>query len=366
VTAAITIPGARGADFARVAATPIASGETVSAGQVVLEVENHKVVQEIEAPADGILLHDLEPGDLVRLDLPVAFVAPGDEDGPSLITKTRPAKLDAIPDWADAEPSSEQPTEGAPLSVAKATEISVLGRGAGNSLLATVGVEIGAVQRATGTPSFFQDKILDLVVFEASRLLASKKYRKLNSRFAAGRIVSHDRVVTGVSFDEGERLTVFAIPEAEKLSLPEAQDAVVDGLMRYVGRKLSIEDVATSTFTITDTSAADLSLSIPLLPRDQCIIIAVTKDSNQSYRLNISYDHRITEGLLVASFAGELAQRVRSYGTHFPAAEKEPACTFCERTAAVEVDQFRRRGLMRIVDGAGQEGWCCATCWENW
>ena len=362
---AITIPGSRGANFARVVAAPIASGETVSAGQRVLEVENHKVVQEIEAPADGLLVHELNPGDLVRLDAPVAFVAAPDEDSSALITETGAARLDVVPDWTDQAPSADQANEGAPLSVAKATEISVLGHGAGNSLLATLGLEIGAVRRTAGTPGFFQDKILDLVVFEASRLLAGRKYRKLNSRFADGRIVPHDRVVTGVSFDEGGRLTIFAIPDAEKLSLPETQDRLVDGLMRYVGRKLSIDDVASSTLTITDTSAAELSLSVPLLPRDQCIILSITKDRAQSFTISISYDHRITEGLTVASFAGELAQRLRSYAAPEPASD-DPACTFCQRTAAMEVGEFRRRGLLRIVDGAGEEAWCCATCWENW
>ena len=362
---AITIPGSRGANFARVVAAPIVSGGSVSTGQTVLEVENHKVVQEIEAPADGLLLHELKSGDLLRLDLPVAFVAAPGEDGTALIAETRPARLDAVPDWTDQGSVAGPATEGVPLSVAKATEIAVLGHGAGNSLLATLGLEIGSVRRTTGTPWFFQDKIIDLVVFEASRLLAGKKFRQLNARFADGRIIPHDRVVTGVSFDEGGRLTIFAIRDAEKMSLPDVQDRLVDGLMRYVGRKLSIEDVANSTFTITDTSAVDLSLSVPLLPRDQCIIMAVTKDRSGSYRISISYDHRITEGLAVASFAGELAQRIRSYAAPEPAGD-EAACTFCQRTAAMEVGEFRRRGLLRIVDAGGEEAWCCATCWENW
>ena len=151
------------------------------------------------------------------------------------------------------------------------------------------------------------------------------------------------------------------MPDADKLSLPETQDAIAAGLMRYVGRKLTIEDVATATFTITDTSAAELNLSVPLLPRGQCIILSLVKDASDSYQLSISYDHRITEGLTVATFAGDLVQRLRSY-----AEPKEAVCAFCERTAVVEVGEFRRRGLLKIVDASGQELLCCATCWENW
>lgn len=350
---AISIEGMKGADFARIAAVPVPCGAEASRGQTILEVENHKVVQEIEAPTDGLILHDLQPGNLVRLDHPIAYIATPGEDASALIAQARAAKLPEV---------AESP--GAPVSVAKATEISVLGQGSGNSLLATLMLEIGPVPRTATTPGFFQDKIIDLVVFEASRLLAGKKFRKLNARFTDGRIVPHDGVVTGISFDEEGRLTVYALRDADKLSLPDTQDRIIEGLMRYVGRRLTIEEVATATFTITDTTSAELSSSVPLLPRDQCIILSITRDGAESFTMSISYDHRVTEGLTVARFAGELAQRIRSYAA--PAATEQPACAFCRRTAATEISEFRRRGLLRIVDATGAETWCCATCWENW
>lgn len=360
---AIIIAGSGGGRYARVVGVPIASTEQVRAGDTIFEVENHKVVQEIEAPADGLLLHDLRPGTFVRVDTPVAFIASPAEDESALIAESRRAALESAPDWCDQELEAGAPSDGMPVSVAKATEIAVLGQGAGNSLLATLGLEVGQIRRAASAPSFFQDKILDLVVFEAARLLSGKRYRQLNGRFVHGQIVQRDRVVPGVSFDEGGRLTIFAIPGAESLSLSETQDRIVDGLMRYVGRKLSLDDVVNTTFTITDTSAIELSLSVPLLPRDQCIILSITKDAAQSFMISISYDHRVTEGLTVASFASALAQRVRSYSS---AEVVEPSCSFCQRTATMEVSEFRRRGLLRIVDGSGAEAWCCATCWENW
>lgn len=358
---AIIIPGMKGAGFARVVAAPVRSGERVSSGQTVLEVENHKALQEIEAPADGIIFHDLEAGDLVHVDMPVAFLA-GKKEGAALIRRTRAAKIPPADYVAASEIGDKQ--QGDAQSVAKATEIAVLGEGAGNSLLATLGIVIGPVRRSRETPSFFADKILDLVVFEASRLLMGN-YRKLNSRYSAGRTIAHERIVAGISFDDGGRLTIYGLPDSDALSLAEVQDRIVDGLMRYVGRKLSVEDVSTATFTITDTTSTELNLSVPLLPRDQCIIISITKDLEGSFRLSISYDHRITEGLTVAGFAGELARRVRSYTAPQPEPE-EPSCAFCERTASMEIADFRRRGLLRIVDASGQELWCCATCWEHW
>ncbi len=365
---AITIDGMRGANFALVVRAPVESGSEVTAGQTVFEIENHKVVQEIEAEADGILIHDLQPGDLIGLGAPVAFIADAGEDQKALAKDARAAKLSARPDWSEeiaCEIPASDAAGGKTISTAKATEIAVLGHGAANSLAATLGASIGIVPRTAATPAFFQDKILDLVVYETSRLLTGKKYRGLNAQFAGGRIVPHERVIPGISFDEGGRLTLYAIPDAETLTLAETQDRIAEGLMRYVGRKLGIEDVATSTVTINDSSAADLNLTVPLLPRGQTIIISVIRDAASGFSLGITYDHRVTEGLTVANFAGELAKRVRSYAApqERPA---EAACAFCQRTAALEVAEFRRRGLMKIIDETGTENWCCATCWENW
>jgi pyruvate/2-oxoglutarate dehydrogenase complex dihydrolipoamide acyltransferase (E2) component len=368
---AIKVEAAGGANIARVVEIAAASGATVASGQTVLAVENHKVVQEVVSPAAGELVHGLKVGDMIRLDMPIAFVAEPGESTSALQEEAGRGIVAGDVRWDDivADRVSPASDRGRPVSIAKATEIAVLGNGAGNSLLATLGTSIGPIRRSEATSGFFQDKVIDLLVYEASRLLASKSYRSLNAYFADGQIVPHDRVITGVSFDEGGRLTIYALPDADTLSLTETQDALVGGLMRYIGKKLTVEEVATSTFTISDVSTADINLSVPLLPRGQCIIIALFKDRAGSFAISISYDHRVTEGLTVANFAQELTKRLRSYAVADDDAEqaKEIAsCAFCQRTAEVEVKQFRRRGLLRIIDANHDELLCCSTCWENW
>ena len=369
----IRVEAMQGANLARVAAPPPPSGSRVDAGQTLLEVENHKVVQEIESPASGVFLHDLAVGDFVYLDVPIAFVAGDSENHESLLSETKAGKAAADVDWASIIGSCPigLPAAGQKVSIAKATEIAVLGNGAGKSLQATLGAAIGPIWRSEATANFFQDKITDLVVYEASRLLTTKKFRTLNAYFENGRIIQHEHVSPGVSFDEGGRLTLYAIRDADTLSLRETQDSLVDGLMRYVGRRLVIKDVATATFTISDVTTTDLNLSVPLLPRGQCIILVVIRDPAQGYLLSISYDHRVTEGLIVAGFAQALIKRLRSYSV--PPLEPEqqceaaPAiCAYCESSLQSEVAEFKRRGLLKIVDDSGQEVYCCATCWENW
>lgn len=364
---AIKVQAMQGANIARIAADPPPSGTMVEAGQLLFEVENHKVVQEIDAAVAGRLVHNLSKGDFIRLDTPFAFIAAHGEDEAALLATAAGAKTEA--DWNATIAPCPLPAEGEskPVSIAKATEIAVLGNGAGNSWQATLGAAIGPIWRSEATANFFQDKITDLLVYEASRLLATKKYRVLNARFADGKIVERAEVNAGVSFDEGKRLTLYAIPKADTLTLPQVQDALVDGLMRYVGRKLTVHEVSSSTFTISDVTTTDLNQSVPLLPRNQCIIIVLIKDPAAGYMLSISYDHRITEGLTVAGFAQELIKRLRSYSAAQPLGDVAPAiCAYCERGVETEVGEYRRRGLLKIIDESGDEQLCCSTCWENW
>jgi pyruvate/2-oxoglutarate dehydrogenase complex dihydrolipoamide acyltransferase (E2) component len=374
----IRVEAMHGANLARISAAPPPSGSHVEAGQTLFAVENHKVVQEIESPVSGVLIHDLAQGDFVYLDVPIAFVAGDSENLASLLADTKAGKAAADADWAlvigscpIGLPDACRPDAVKKVSIAKATEIAVLGNGAGNSLQATLGAAIGPLWRSEATANFFQDKITDLLIYEASRLLATKKFRILNSYFDNGHIYPHGHVSPGISFDDGGRLTLYTIVDAETLTLPETQDRLVDGLMRYVGKKLALSDVTTSTFTISDVTTTDLNLSVPLLPRGQCIILVVIRDPAQGYLLSISYDHRITEGLTVAGFAQELIKRLRSYSAPPTAPEGQretvPAiCTYCESKLETEIAEFKRRGLLKIVDDTGAEVYCCATCWENW
>lgn len=370
----IILESMHGANIARVAAPPLASGTLVSTGQLLFEIENHKVVQEVESPADGLLVHGLVQGDLLQLGQPIAFIAAEGDDQTRLLEASNAAKAPDGVGWEAmiAGNVAGGAPAGAKVSIAKATEIAVLGNGAGNSLAASLGASVGPIRRSAATPAFFKDKILDLLVYEAARLLTEKRFRVLNSCFADGAIVPHERIKPGISFDEGKRLTLYAMADVETLSLSQVQDAIVGGLMKYVGQKLSLEDVATSTFTISDVSAVPLSFTVPLLPQGQCFIIAVNRDEGGCFGLNMTFDHRITEGLVAANFAQELIKRIRSYAVldsqpvHSTAGSAAAVCSFCERSVEEEIGGFKRRGLLKIVDGSHGEVLCCTACWEGW
>ncbi len=356
-----------GARVAQIVSTPISSGAMVEEQDVLFELDNHKATQEIVSPAAGRLVHCWSPGDLVTLDRPLAYVIAPDEHPSAYEQEIEQSRH--LGGWDDivSDSVSTPAAKGDIVPVHKATEIAVLGNGAGNSMLSMVGGSIGRVVRSSSTADFFRGKILDLVAFETSRLLAGKKYRLLNSYFEDGRIVPHDTVTAGVGFDEGGRLTLYCVENADKRSLIDTQNAIVDGLMRYVGRTLQPGEISTATFTISDLSASSLTFSLPILPRQQCIIIAITRSHEGEYSLYVSFDHRVTEGLLVSNFLVELIGRLQSYhlDEKAPAEREEAACHYCMSTLSQERSQLGNKGLMKIVDRDGQDVLCCSSCWKG-
>lgn len=366
---AITVEDYGGANVARISAVLRASGEAVAAEEVVFEIENHKAVQELESPGAGVLAHGLSVGDHVRLGVPIAYVAEGGEDVEGLAARARAEALHQD-GWTGeiASPPVRGDSPGEPVSLRKATEIAVLGNGAGASMLSTLGAAIGPVRRDPATPDFFSNKILDLVVFEASRLLAGD-YKRLNAWFEDGRVITRGPVHAGVGFDDGARLTLYTVEDAQALSLADTQDEIVGGLMRYVGQSLAPDQVSRSSFTVSDLSASQLIFSFPLLPRGQCVIIAVTKSEAGDYALYVSFDHRVTEGMPVAAFTTELVARIRSFSVAEPAAaaaaEDPPSCAWCGRTVEEET-ALGGKGLLRVAEAGGNDGFCCSACWGGW
>ena len=91
----------------------------------------------------------------------------------------------------------------------KRDEIHILSRGAGNTMLSVVGIAVGMISPIRPESGFFSDKILDLVVFEASRLMG--KYPQFNAAFEPNGIRTKSEINAGVALDDGKGLVVYGI-----------------------------------------------------------------------------------------------------------------------------------------------------------
>ena len=118
------------------------------------------------------------------------------------------------------------------VSPRKSEEISLLQNGAGNTTQSTLGVKIGKIRARREAGDTFQGKILDLVVFEASRLM--KQFPKLNSAFADNQSFKYSSINAGVAFDSGAKLVVYGIENSNTKTLAGNQ-----GRDRGFPRKIS-------------------------------------------------------------------------------------------------------------------------------
>lgn len=248
------------------------------------------------------------------------------------------------------------------ISPRKGEEISLLQAGAGNTTQSTLGVRIGKIRARREAGDTFQGKILDLVVFEASRLM--KQFPKLNSTFSENQIFKYSSINAGVAFDSGARLVVYGIENSNGKSLREIREEIEDSLDRYLGDRLSLRELTRATFTVTDLSASQMDFVLPILPARQSCIIGVTRNSKEEFSIYVGFDHRVTEGREVALFLDQLADRIASFDRQTRAAE--PArCFFCETSAGDGLNDDKR-GLLKIVRPGGDEVLCCNTCWLGW
>jgi pyruvate/2-oxoglutarate dehydrogenase complex dihydrolipoamide acyltransferase (E2) component len=194
------------------------------------------------------------------------------------------------------------------LPAHKHEERKVLSRGAGTSMLSVVGTTLGPQPFLRKDQGFFETKIIDLVAYEASRLMQT--FGKLNAAYRDGSVEFYSEVNAGVAFDGGGRLVVYGIERSDKRELEDIQEEIIEGLMKYTQSKLTARELTRATFTITDLSSMEVDFVLPLLPEGQSCIIGITKTAERGYGLYVGFDHRVTEGMEAAHFLQDLRKRL--------------------------------------------------------
>jgi pyruvate/2-oxoglutarate dehydrogenase complex dihydrolipoamide acyltransferase (E2) component len=403
-----------------------ASGEAVEKDALIFDFENSKTTQELRAPACGVLVHELKTGQEVLFGVTIARIMtaaetpelanvlpfargaevlppptpPMPEMDPKPVVEPRfsaaaralieelgldrktfsksfitaadvraqaapaPAPAPApVKDTRQAAPKLAPP-KGNAVDFRKRAEIEVLSQGAGSTMLSVLGVRLGHIAITRAEDDFLAGRITDLVIFEAARLM--KKFPKLNAAYQDGAVSLHEAVHAGLAIDEGNRLVVYGIENADQLSLSALGAAIADGAIRYLGDQLTAAELTRATFTVTDLSADGLDFIFPLLPRRQSLILAISHDEASGFRIFAGFDHRVTAGREIGRFLGELRTRVLTYAAHPAVPVSQPHCRYCAMTAQTAIGKHHDRGLLMVTDAAGQQVYCCASCWNGY
>ena len=150
--------------------------------------------------------------------------------------------------------------------------------------------------------------------------LALKQHPSFNASFDAegGQVIYKDYVNMGVAVDTERGLIVPVVRNADQLSLRGISHELRSIADRVRSTRFDIEDLRGGTFTITNVGALGGTFSTPIINFPEVAILGlgrsrkvpIVRDDKVEIALtlplNLSFDHRATDGANAARFCGEI------------------------------------------------------------
>jgi 2-oxoisovalerate dehydrogenase E2 component (dihydrolipoyl transacylase) len=153
-----------------------------------------------------------------------------------------------------------------------------------------------------------------------------KQHPVLNSVWDGDRIVQRKRINIGVAVDLEDALIVPVIPDADELNVLGLARKIGEAVKKARSGQLSLEDVSGGTFTVNNPGALGSVVSVPIVNHPQAAILSaeaivkrpmVVGDAiaiRSMVNLEVSFDHRVTDGGAVLRFLNAVKGRLEAYG----------------------------------------------------
>jgi 2-oxoglutarate dehydrogenase E2 component (dihydrolipoamide succinyltransferase) len=150
--------------------------------------------------------------------------------------------------------------------------------------------------------------------FVKASIDALKAYPAINAEIRGRNIVYKNHYDIGVAIGGGKGLLVPVIRRAERLSFAGVEQAIADFAVRAKDGKISPDELAGGTFTITNGGIYGSLLSTPIVNPPQSGILGMHSIQERPIALNgqvvirpmmyvaLTYDHRIVDGREAVSF----------------------------------------------------------------
>ena len=225
-----------------------------------------------------------------------------------------------------------------------------------NTIVETAGVFV----HINKSLQYLKNSLLPVIIYETARLL--QKYKELNAYFTGDSVAFYKQVNIGFAIDIDKGLKVLAIKNAAAKSMQETEAGIMDLSNKYLDDALLVEDVSDITFTITDLSSESVHFFRPLVNMMNSAILGVSSIDEKLQRciLTVTFDHRVTEGKLVAQFLHELKDRIESYKSpHFTNTNQHIACFKCMKELK---DDLSDVGFTKCITPKGEEAYICQSC----
>lgn len=346
-------------------------GQAVSRGDLIIDIETDKVVLEVTALQDGVLVEVLKnEGDTVeseeliaRIDTaasaaaaapvaaaePAAVAAPAAapvaaasadlspavrklvaESGvnPADVAATGPkgnlTKADVVahlsaptaaPVAVAAVPQGERPSQRVPMTRIRQRIAERLKEAQNTAAILTTYNEIN-MKPVMDLRKKYQDQFVAkhgiklgfMSFFVRAVSEALKAFPVVNASVDGKDIIYHGFFDIGIAVSSDRGLVVPILRDADKMTLAEIEQAIVDYAKKARAGKLTMEDMSGGTFSITNGGTFGSLMSMPILNQPQSAILgmhniverAVVENGQVVARpmmyVALSYDHRIIDG----------------------------------------------------------------------
>jgi len=252
------------------------------------------------------------------------------------------------------------------LSASKKREAEYLQSVNNNGVVSmlSVSVELAGISRLQSSQSFITTTPLPTVIFEVSRLL--KKYPNLNSYFDNGCQNTYEAVNVGFAIDIDKELKVCAINDTDGLSIEKIEDQIADLTQKYSIDKLTKEELTSTTFTITDLFNSSITDFFPLVNINNSAILGISALQNNFFKINLSFDHRISSGKEVALFLNDLKMRLEAHFNSKSSSTATPKKVSCIKCLRQNNEDLNGSIYFVAAVNATEEGYICSNCLTGW
>ncbi len=334
-------------------------GEKILRDETVIDLETDKVILEVAAPVDGVLIEQRHAeGDTVKAGEVLAVIETGDA---AVVVEPAPIKqidkAPAVPAPAPAAkpaparvapPKSGQPKSSAPKSETRpekpvpdsgphrkklpvAEKAGRERRVPMSRLRQRIAERLVSAQHTAAILTTFNEvnmqpvnelrqrfkadfetrhgiKLGYMSFFVRAVCDALKQFPALNASIDGEDIVHHDYIDMGIAVSTPRGLVVPILRDAERLSFAEIEQGIADFAARAQTGALSIDELTGGTFSITNGGVFGSLLSTPILNPPQSGILGMHKIQERPIAENgqvvirpmmylaLSYDHRLIDG----------------------------------------------------------------------
>jgi pyruvate/2-oxoglutarate dehydrogenase complex dihydrolipoamide acyltransferase (E2) component len=212
--------------------------------------------------------------------------------------------------------------------------------------------------------NFISSTPLPLVTYEVSRLLL--KYSNMNSFFYLGKRVTHKDINIGIAYDNGiNGLKVASINNTDSMDLNSIEEAISDLSIKYNENKLSLKEITSASLTITDLFASGVCNFHPLVNINNSVILGICGMKNGGFNLEVSFDHRISNGLEVSKFLSDLKYRLEArYGiVKNETILNSTGCIKCLRD--LDDDMYGNVKFIKTINTKNEQV-ICSMCLSGW